>query len=110
MAVAPDNARQARPRPARRGVLGRGARGGAAAVGKAVGEARNAPQNTSNATPRIHSKWPENGTFIRSQTQSVTNAKLIPTVVCALQPRAPTRSGKALALVCHCVSHCVSAR
>ena len=39
MAAAPDNARQARPRPARRGVLGRGARGGAAAVGKAVGEA-----------------------------------------------------------------------
>ena len=67
MAAAPDNARQARPRPARRGVLGRGARGGAAAVGKAVGEARNAPQNTSNATPRIHSKWLENGTFIRSQ-------------------------------------------
>ena len=81
MAAAPDNARQARPRPARRGVLGRGARGGAAAVGKAVGEARNAPQNTSNATPRIHSKWLENGTFIRSQIQSVTNAKLIPTVV-----------------------------
>ena len=86
MAAAPDNARQARPRPARRGVLGRGARGGAAAVGKAVGEARNAPQNTSNATPRIHSKWLENGTFIRSQIQSVTNAKLIPTVVAA-RPR-----------------------
>eukprot|EP01046_Picozoa_sp_COSAG06_P084341 COSAG06_NODE_31152_length_526_cov_0.913349_1_plen_87_part_10 len=46
--------RLARPRRARRGVLGRGARGGAAAVGKAVGEARNAPRNTSNATPRIH--------------------------------------------------------
>ena len=26
----------------------------------------------------IHSEWLENGTFIRSQIQSVTNAKLIP--------------------------------
>ena len=51
-------------------MLGRGARGGAAAVGKAVGEARNAPQNTSNATPPVNAPIAdsfENGTFIRSQ-------------------------------------------
>ena len=76
-------------------MLGRGARGGPAAVGKAAVDEGRMLRKTRQTRPSesihrslIHSKRLENGTFSwlscqfrSSQIQSVTNAKLVPTVV-----------------------------